>query len=184
MNQMSKEAFLQLSTLIRGSRLETLMPSGPDENPSNPFPMTDVMVLFSSSTINNLTGKAQILVGDALNILHSLSDTPSSADTPSSSPLAHYTAKLFNFLKALSFIRYTSQEEPLQTHDSRGESVKKAMELLYKAAEADNPDALFLLGELNFVPTNPAIAVLHGPRELIVVRKLFKSELSTSIPMV
>ena len=161
------------------------MLSRPEENPSNPSPTTDTMVLTSSSsTADNLTGEAQFLVDEALHILHTLSDTKSSTDTPPSSTLAHYIGKLFTFLKSLSFIQYTPQEEPLSTHDYRGKNIKKAMDLLRKAAETDNPDALFLLGELNFVPTNPAIFVCKGPRELIVVRKLFKSKLSTSIPVV
>lgn len=104
-------------------------------------------------TLTLIVGKAQFLVDESLHILHSLPDTQSSVDTPLSSPLAHYTYKLFRFLKSLSFIQYTSQEEPLSAHGTRVESVKRAMNMLSKAAEADNPDALFLLGELNFVPT-------------------------------
>jgi len=181
MNQMLKEAFLRLSILIRGSRHQTLTQAGPKENPSNPSPTTDMMVLTSSSsTADNLTVKAQFLVDEALHILHTLSDAQSSTDTPPSSTLAHYIAKLFTFLKSLSLIQYTPQEEPLSTHDFREKTVRKAMDLLHKAAEMDNPDALFLLGELNFVPTTPAISVCKG---LIVVRKLFKSKLSTSVPV-
>jgi hypothetical protein len=69
--------------------------------------------------------------------------------------LAQVTVKLLTFLKSLSFIQYSSQEEPAPIHDARGDSVKKAMGLLSKAAEADNRDALYLLGELNFVPSTP-----------------------------
>jgi hypothetical protein len=67
--------------------------------------------------------------------------------------LAQFTATVFTFLKSLPFIQYSSQEEPVTIHDSWGDNVKKAMGLLAKAAEADNPDALYLLGELNFVPS-------------------------------
>jgi hypothetical protein len=99
-----------------------------------------------------LTGAAaQFLVDDALHILHSLSDIHNQKDTILASPLAQFTATVVTFLKSLSFIQYSSQEEPVTIHDSRGDHVKKAIGLLAKAAEADNPDALFLLGELNFV---------------------------------
>jgi hypothetical protein len=115
------------------------------------------------------------LVDEALHILHSLSDTPTPGGTASSSHLAHYTNKLLHFLKSLSLIQYTSQEEPLSTHDPRAESVKKAMHLLSKAAEADNPDALFLLGELNFV------YLLHPPPSASLQRSADEANDSSEI---
>lgn len=102
---------------------------------------------------------AQFLVDEALHILHSLSDTHNQKDTLPASPSAQFIINVLTFVKSLSFIQYSSQEQPVTLHDSRGDNVKKAMGLLSKAAEADNPDALFLLGELNFVPS-PAFIVL------------------------
>jgi hypothetical protein len=119
---------------------------------------------------------AQFLVDEALHILHSLSDTHNQKDTLPASPSAQFIIKVLTFVKSLSFIQYSSQEQPVTIHDSRGDNVKKAMGLLSKAAEADNPDALFLLGELNFVsPPGPLSYLTHL---LMTVRELFKGELS------
>jgi hypothetical protein len=51
----------------------------------------------------------------------------------------------------MSFLQYSSQEEPLTTHKEKYDTLEKAMDLLTKAAEKQNSDALYLLGELNFV---------------------------------
>jgi hypothetical protein len=99
------------------------------------------------------TAVAQFLVDEALDILHSISNTPHQKDTPPTSPIVGAVFKVLEFFKSLAFIQYSSQEEPVNVHDSQVDNVKKAMGLLSKAAEADNPDALFLLGELNFVPS-------------------------------
>ena len=52
------------------------------------------------------------------------------------------------------------------------------MKLLTKAANAHNPDAMYLLGELNFVPLR-----IYSS-ELTIVRKLFPGKLCRSIQMV
>jgi hypothetical protein len=68
--------------------------------------------------------------------------------------------KAFEFLESWSFIQYTSQEEPLVPTDITSQNVTKAMQLLAKAAESENSDAIYLLGELNFVLSlNPSINI-------------------------
>src|SRR5207248_4280476 len=53
--------------------------------------------------------------------------------------------------KSLSLIQYSSQEEVETYPDLNSETVQKAMRLLTKAAKSENSDAIYLLGELNFV---------------------------------
>ena len=93
---------------------------------------------------------AQFLVDDALQILSSLSNSRPQ-DTSSSSVFVRSLWKIFDFLKTLSFIKYSSQEEALVFSDTKSENLKRAMELLTKAAKFENSDAIYLLGELNFV---------------------------------
>ena len=94
---------------------------------------------------------AQFLVDDALQILSSLSNTIHTSDTPLSSFFVRLLEKIFDFLKSLSFIHYSSQEEPLASSDTRSSTASKAMQLLKKAAKSENSDAIYLLGELSFV---------------------------------
>jgi hypothetical protein len=120
---------------------------------------------------------AQFLVDDAMQILSSLSHNHKSPDQTSTSIFVRFSWRIFDILKSFSFLRYSSQEEPLRSFDSRQTNLKKAMQLLTKAAESDNSDAMYLLGELNFVYTCPSDI-------LIVVRKLFCSRLSQVVQMV
>ena len=99
---------------------------------------------------------AQFLVDDALHILSSFSQSRPQSDTTSSSIFLRLLRKLLDFIKSLSFLQYTSQEEPLSSStDPKADNLAKVMELLSKAAKADNADAMYLLGELNFVPSVP-----------------------------
>jgi hypothetical protein len=54
-------------------------------------------------------------------------------------------------MKSISFLQYSSQEEPLTPHTEKHDTLERAISLLTKAAEQQNSDALYLLGELNFV---------------------------------
>jgi TPR repeat protein len=111
---------------------------------------------------------AQFLVDDAIQILSSLSHNHESSNLTSTSIFVRFLRRIFDVLKSLSFLQYSSQEEPLTSSDGRQTNLKKAMQLLTKAAESDNPDAMYLLGELNFV--------YAGPSDILtVVRKLFWS---------
>jgi hypothetical protein len=94
---------------------------------------------------------AQFLVEDALQIISSLSNTHHTSDSPSPSVFVRFLEKIFAFLKSLSFIQYSSQEQPLTSSDTSSERVSEAMQLLSKAAKSENSDAIYLLGELNFV---------------------------------
>lgn len=124
---------------------------------------------------------AQFLIDDALQILSLLSQSHAHSDTPSSSIFIRLLGRIFDFIKSLSFLQYSSQEELLSSStDSKADNLEKAMNLLTKAANAHNPDAMYLLGELNFV---------HPPHvspdfQLTIVRKLFRSKLRRSIQMV
>lgn len=62
-----------------------------------------------------------------------------------------FLLKIIDILKSLSFLGSSSQEEPLHSVEPQNEELTKAMNLLTQAAEQHNPDALYLLGHLNFV---------------------------------
>src|SRR5579862_6792327 len=94
---------------------------------------------------------AHFLVDDALHILSTLSRTNSSSESTSSSLFVRLLFRLLNILKSVSFLQYSSQEEPLMSHTEKHDTLENAMSLLNKAAEMQNSDALYLLGELNFV---------------------------------
>jgi len=95
----------------------------------------------------------QFLVDDALHMLSSLSHSHARSDTTSSSMFLRLLAKFIDFTKSLSFLQYSSQEEQQSSStDPKTQSLQKAVKLLTKAARADNTDAMYLLGELNFVP--------------------------------
>jgi len=94
---------------------------------------------------------AQLLVDDALQILSGLSQSRSSSDTSSSSFFVRILFRILEILKSMSFLQYSSQEEPLTTHNEKYDTLEKAMDLLTQSAEKQNSDALYLLGELNFV---------------------------------
>ena len=117
---------------------------------------------------------AHFLVDDALHILSTLSRTNSSSESTSSSLFVRLLFRLLNILKSVSFLQYSSQEEPLMSHTEKHDTLENAMSLLNKAAEMQNSDALYLLGELNFV------ASLSWTL-LIIVWQLFQSRLSRSI---
>src|SRR5277367_485042 len=55
---------------------------------------------------------AQFLVDDALQILSSFSQSHIHSDTPSSSIFIRLLGSIFDFIKSLSFLQYSSQEEP------------------------------------------------------------------------
>jgi hypothetical protein len=97
------------------------------------------------------TNAAQFLVDDALQILSSLSQTHGSPEISTSSIFLRFMWKTFDILKSLSFLQYSSQEEPLSYHDTTQEHYENALQLLTKAGETGNSDAMYLLGELNFV---------------------------------
>src|SRR5271154_5149144 len=81
-----------------------------------------------------------------------MSSSYNSSDSASSSIFIRLLSRLLDFLKSLSFLRASSQEEPLASpNDIKAENLQKAMQLLTKAAEANNAEAAYLLGELNFV---------------------------------
>lgn len=88
-----------------------------------------------------------------MQILSSLSVNYEGSDASSSSVLVRFLSRIFDILKSLSFLQSSSQEEPVSSSDGRQTQVRKAMQLLTKAAESDNLDAMYLLGELNFVFT-------------------------------
>jgi hypothetical protein len=114
-------------------------------------------------------------------MLSLLSQSHAHSDTPSSSIFIRLLRRIFDFIKSLSFLQYSSQEELLSSPtDSKGDNLEMAMKLLTKAANAHNPDAMFLLGELNFVPPRP----ISPDIQLTIVRKLFHSKLCRSIQMV
>jgi TPR repeat protein len=102
-------------------------------------------------SVHYLLIAAQFLVDDALQILSSLSPNHESPDKTSTSIVVRFLWRLFDILKSLSFLRSLPQEEPLTSSDSRQNNLRKAMQLLQKAAESENSDAMYLLGELNFV---------------------------------
>ena len=102
-------------------------------------------------SVHYLLIAAQFLVDDALQILSSLSHNHESLDKTSTSIFVRFLWRLFDILKSFSFLQSLSQEEPLTSSDSRQNNLRKAMQLLTKAAESDNSDAMYLLGELNFV---------------------------------
>jgi hypothetical protein len=95
---------------------------------------------------------AHFLVDDALHILSALSRTHSSSESTSSSIFLRFLLRALDILKSVSFLQYSSQEEPLTAHSEKHDTLEQAMSLLTKAAEMHNSDALYLLGELNFVP--------------------------------
>jgi hypothetical protein len=105
---------------------------------------------------------AKFLVDDALQILSSLSKTHIPPDTPSSSAFVRLLWGTLEFLKSLSFIQYTSLEESVSSGDPRSDSYKKAIQLLSKAAESENSDAMYLLGELNFVQRHTNLTTDHS----------------------
>jgi TPR repeat protein len=120
---------------------------------------------------------AQFLVDDAMQILSSLANNYESSDPSSSSVFVRLLSRVFDILKSLSFLQSPSQEEPVSFSDGRQTQVRKAMQLLTKAAESDNPEAMYLLGELNFVFT-------LAPGILTLVRELFIPRLPKIIQMV
>jgi hypothetical protein len=120
---------------------------------------------------------AQFLVDDAMQILSSLASNYESSDPSSSSVFVRLLSRVFDILKSLSFLQSSSQEEPVSSSDARQTQVRKAMQLLTKAAESNNPDAMYLLGELNFVVT-------LAPDILTLVRELFIPRLPKVIQMV
>ena len=85
-------------------------------------------------------------------------------------------SKFFDVLKSLSFLQSFSQEEPL-TSPEHTSNLNKAIQFLTKAAESENSDALFLLGELNFVSSDQSWSWQ------CLVRKLLQSKLSRRIQM-
>lgn len=131
-------------------------------------------MVFLSRTLLNL---AQLLVRDALRILSSISRSHNSSETASSSFFVRFLSKFFDILRSLSFLQSLSQEEPLVSLEA-SENIKTAMQLLTKAAESENSDARYLLGELNFV--------LHAFKVplISIVRELLESKLSRSVQMV
>lgn len=94
---------------------------------------------------------AQFLVDDALQILSSLSHNRPSSESTSSSVFVRVLFRILEILKSITVLQYSAQEEPLTHHSEKHDTLEQAMSLLSKAAEKQNSDALYLLGELNFV---------------------------------
>jgi TPR repeat protein len=120
-------------------------------------------------SVHHLLIAAQFLVDDALQILSSLSQNHESPNKTSTSVIVRFLWRLFDILKSLSFLQSLSQEEPLTSSDSRQNNLRKAMQLLQKAAESDNSDAMYLLGELNFVKHLPK---RHIDRSMEIILEL------------
>jgi len=118
---------------------------------SDSLPFDDLPPHANCTHSLSRANKAQFLVDDALNILSSISYNHSSLDTPSSSKFVRLLFKFMDLLKSLSLLASSSQEEPLHAMELRNEHLTKALNLLTQAAAQQNPDALYLLGHLNFV---------------------------------
>ena len=86
-----------------------------------------------------------------MKILSTLSNTYNSSDASSPSIFVRLLWRVFKFIKSLSLIQYSSQDELATYTDANLQTVQKAMRLLRKAAKSENSDAIYLLGELNFV---------------------------------
>lgn len=151
---------------ILSSKSETnlLPPRTPDTLPFDDHPSNGDSISFLPTSAE----LAQFLVDDALHILSSLSHNYTPEVTHSSSAFARMPNHIFNFVKSLSFLRSSSQEEPLSSStDNKSEKLKKAMRLLRKAADSNNPDAIYLLGELSFVvhnivESNYSMVIIHN----------------------
>jgi hypothetical protein len=139
---------------VEGGVLSDLSETQLESRPSAENPETQLFDETSpveEGTPRAQTNAAQFLVNDALQILSSLSQNHGSSETPKSSIFLRFMWKTFDILKSLSFIQYSSQEEPLSYDDTTQEYYDNALQLLAKAGEMGNSDAMYLLGELNFV---------------------------------
>jgi hypothetical protein len=100
---------------------------------------------------------AQILVDDALQLLSSLSPAYNPSESATMSAFLRVLWRTIDILKSMSFLRYSSQEEPLSYDDGKTKDYERAVQLLTKAGEMGNSEAMYLLGDLNFVPLNKEI---------------------------
>lgn len=153
--------------IIPETQIEPISPEIPDSLPFDGYAHDE----DCNAPLEMCLIVAHFLVDDALHILSALSRNNSSSESTSSSLFFRLLFRVLDILKSISFLQYSSQEEPLTSHNEKHNTLETAISLLNKAAEMQNSDALYLLGELNFV--SPFTWTL-----LIVVWQLFESRLS------